>query len=420
MSKLALINPSNKFSYSGAPPISLALLASYIKQFNHQVKIVDMASGDNLSQIDEFKPDLVGITGTTLTINTAYLCADLARKKGYKVVIGGIHASILPEEAIKHADAVVIGEGEIILKKIIDENLTGIIKGIPIENLDELPLPAYDLLNMEFYVSVKPKILRCIPENSRTGNILTSRGCPYSCTFCHNSFKGLKFRYNSAEKVIEEIEYLIKHHQIDSLFFIEDNFFVMKDRVKKICELIIERKIRIRWGGNSRVDNLDKNLLILAKEAGCVQITFGWESGSQRMLDIYNKRTTILQNEESIKLCNEIGIFPNGTFMIGGPDETIEDIRLTKEFIKNNRITGGIGVCITTPFPGTKMWNDLKEQGRIPEKINYEDFNFLFSPFKICDIDNQTLVDISNKLKDLEAYKQYQYQIEEQLKRCDF
>jgi len=417
--KLTLINPSNSFTYAGAPPISLALLASYIRQFNHQVKIVDMASGDNLSQIDEFKPDLIGITGTTVTINVAYKCADYFKSKGYKIIIGGVHASVLPEEAIQHADVVVVGEGEIILKKIIEENLIGIVRGIPIENLDELPLPAYDLLNMEFYIkNDMPKLITSLTPENRCGNILTSRGCPYNCTFCHNSFKGLKFRYNSAEKVIEEIEYLIKHYQIDSLFFIEDNFFVMKERTKKICELMIERKIRIKWGGNARVDNLDKDILILAKQAGCVQVTFGWESGSQRMLDIYNKKTTIEQNIESIRVCNEIGIFPNGTVMIGGPTETIEDIRKTKDFILNNEIIGGVGVCITAPFPETQMWKNLKE--KIPKKINWDDFNFFTSPFPICDIDNKTLIHLSNCLKNIAGLRRHQIMVENELRRFDF
>jgi radical SAM superfamily enzyme YgiQ (UPF0313 family) len=425
--KIALINPANKISYGGAPPISLALLASYLRQFKHEIKIIDMASGDSILDVLEFNPEYIGITGTTLTINTAYEVADFLRKREFKVIIGGVHASIMPDEAIEHADYVVVGEGEIALKHILNndflylENNEGIIQGQTIDNLDELPMPAYDLLNMEFYLKTRiPKILRCVTQERRTANILTSRGCPYNCTFCHNSSNTKKFRWNSAEKVIQEIEYLIKNYKIDNLFFIEDNFFANRERVKSICNILIEKGIKIQWGANARADGIDKEILELAKKAGCIQITFGWESGSQKMLDIYNKKTTIEQNAESIRLCNEVGIFANGTFMIGGPDETIEDIRKTKDFILNNKIMGGIGVCITTPFPGTKLWDDLKKQGKIPKNVDYKIFNFMVSPFKICDIDNQTLVNLSNNLKDIGTFKQMQYKLEDEIRRLDF
>ena len=330
--KVLLVNPSNGGMYPGSPPISLAIIASYLRKFEHELKIIDMASGQSYVDLD-FDPDIVGITGTTPTILDAYECAKYFKDKGKKVIIGGAHASVMSEEAITHCDTVVTGEGETAFKDIIDNDLTGIIKGVPLMDLDEIPMPTYDLLNMEFYLSTPmAKLITCLPDDTRMGCLLTSRGCPYHCTFCHNSFKNIKYRFNSAKRVVDEIEYLIKEYKIEALFVIEDNFFVNKARAKDICNLILDRGIKIKWGANSRVDNIDEEILILAKKAGCIQVTFGWESGSQKMLDIYNKQTTVKQNEDSIKMCNNVGLLANGTVMIGGPTRNNGRYEIDKRF----------------------------------------------------------------------------------------
>jgi anaerobic magnesium-protoporphyrin IX monomethyl ester cyclase len=404
--KVALVNPSNPNMYGGAPPVSLGILATYIRQFGHDVKIIDLVVGQNYKEeLEVFNPEIVGITGTTPAIMDAYDIADYAKSKGYKVVMGGPHVSVMPNEAMNHADTVVVGEGEVVLKKIIDENLKGIIKGEPLMDIDSVAMPSYDLMDMEWYLStIQAKLLSFVKPNARMGTLLSSRGCPYNCSFCHNSFKNLRYRFNSPERVVDEIEYLIDRYEITSLFFIEDNFFVNKERVKKICKLMIARGIKIPWGGNSRVDNLDLETMKIAKEAGCRQITFGWESGSQRMLDAYNKRTTVKQNEDSIKLCNEVGILCNGTLMIGGPNETLDDMRKTRDFIVKNNITGGVGVCATTPFPGTKLWDECIEMGvLIPSQINWRRFDFTNIPVKMFDnkIQIKEFFDILEKMRTL-------------------
>ncbi len=416
--KVLLINPSNESMYPGSPPISLAILASYLRQFNYEIKIIDMASGESYKNID-FEHDVVGITGTTPTILDAYECANYFRSLGKKVIIGGSHASVMPEEALEHADTVVVGEGEIAFRLVLQGELKGIIQGTPVMDLDEIPMPAYDLLNMEYYLS-KPieKLITCLPETTRMGTLLTSRGCPSHCTFCHNSFKNIKYRFNSAKRVVDEIEFLIKNYKIEALFFIEDNFFADKKRVTKFCYLMLERNIKIKWGANSRVDNLDEDVLILAKMAGCIQVTFGWESGSQKMLDKYNKGTTVKQNEDSIKICNNVGLLANGTVMIGGPGETIEDIKLTLDFMTNNHITGGVGVCVTTPFPGTKMWDDLiKEEKLYPNYLNYREFNFSQVPVKCFDMSIEKFNESLHKLRTIAGMRLTQSKLNYEMRR---
>jgi len=396
--RIVLVNPTNEFMYPGAQPTGLTILAAYLRQFYPNIKILDRVAGDNLLDLSVIKPDIVGVTGTTPTSEDCYNCADYAKSLGCKVVIGGVHASIRPKEALEHADAVVVGEGEKAFKKIIDENLTGIIKGEIINDLDEIPIPAYDLVHMEFYFKQTP-LLKIVGK--RIANILTSRGCPYNCTFCHNSFKNLKYRANSPERTVKEIEYLIEKYQVNAIFFIEDNFFVNKERVINISKLLIEKRINIVWGANSRVNNIDIKTLKIAKNAGCYQITFGWESGSQRMLDIYNKQVTVKQNEDSIKLCREAGIKANGTVMIGGPGETLEDLNKTRKFITENDIDGGVGVCITTPLPGTKMWEDLKEK---PD-VDFSQLNFFRTPIPLCDFSEEELRLIQKKFIKMGYFK---------------
>jgi len=358
--KIALVNPGIN-QYNDSPPLNLALIASCLERDGYEVSIIDKLSGDNYEdKLNKFNPDVIGITGTTPVITDAYRCADIARKLGILTIMGGVHSSILPKESLKHSDVVVIGEGESTIKDVLENNLRGIVKGKPTMDLNTLPLPAYRLLNMDFYTSLLQRVdmsfAAIAPKHYKIGCILTSRGCPYDCTFCHNSYSGLPFRFNSPENVIKEIQLLIDNYHVRAIFFIEDNLFVHQKRVKKICELLKKEGIDIVWGANSRVDNINEEILKIAKSAGCRNVTFGWESGSQRILDILNKRTTVELNYKSVELCNKVGLNAGGTVMLGNPTETIEDIKLTQKFISDSNITSGIGVCI---HPNTKILSEL-------------------------------------------------------------
>ena len=161
--KVLIINPGKDPDYSQHEPINMGILAAYLEKFDFVVKIADEFAGqDVIAALNEFKPDLVAITGTTPVITYSYEFADYCREKGYTVVIGGVHASIFPEEAFEHADIVVTGEGEIALVKILKENIReGIMKGEPIANLDDVPMPSRHLIDMEFYANVTKRIIYC-------------------------------------------------------------------------------------------------------------------------------------------------------------------------------------------------------------------------------------------------------------------
>jgi anaerobic magnesium-protoporphyrin IX monomethyl ester cyclase len=381
MKKIALINPGKDERFAVQEPLHLGFIAAYLEKNDINVCIIDELAGQNvIEELNNFNPDIAGITATTPLAPDAYKVADMCKKMGILTVMGGVHATVLPEEALKHVDIVVKGEGEKAFLKIINENIrSGIVEAEHIKQLDEIPMPARHLMQMEFYVRSKDRLpetyLDFVPPKTRVAALLTSRGCPYDCIFCHNSWKGLPFRFNSAERVIDEIEHLIKRYRIRALFFIEDNLFVNKRRFKKICELLIERNLDLIWGGNARVDNVDMELLRLAKKAKCRQVTFGFESGSQRILDVLRKRTKVEQIRKAIHLCKEAGLRVNGTFIIGNPGETEEDIRLTQKLIRENPIDS-VGVCIATPFPGTELYNIAQKQGAIPSNIKWSDFTY--------------------------------------------
>ena len=194
----------------------------------------------------------------------------------------------------------------------------------------------------------------------------------------------MPWRFNSPERVISEIEQLVNVYGVGAIFFIEDNFFANKARVKKICNLLKEKKINIIWGANARVNGIDLEILKIAKDAGLRQVTFGFESGSQRILDVLNKMTTVEQNKSAIELCNKAGLIPQGTVMIGNPTETLEDIRATQKFLREADIKS-VGVCITTPFPGTKIWDWCKERKLLPKSLDWSDFTYDRVTIPVCE-----------------------------------
>jgi len=214
-----------------------------------------------------------------------------------------------------------------------------------------------------------------VPLHTKTAGIITSRGCPHSCTYCHNSKRDSPFRFNSAERVVSEIEDLIKKYNVGAIFFLDDNLFAYKKRLIKICELIKEKNLKFIWGGNARADNVDLETLKMVKEVGCKQITYGFESGSQRILDVLNKEEKVEDMARAIQLTKKAGMKVNGTFMIGNPTETIRDIRMTQKFIKENPIDS-YGVCITTPLPGTQLWAWCEKENLIPKNFKWSDFNY--------------------------------------------
>ena len=374
--KIMLISPPTPSAVKevlGAtgPPLGLAYLASIARLEGHDVAIVDsLAEGICFEELKErirhFYPDMVGITATTSMIPDAYETARIAKEVNPDavVLIGGPHVTFLPEDTLnecKYIDIVVRGEGELVFRELLRKKDLKEVKGITyrcgntiksnpamplIQNLDEIPIPAYDLLPMHLYRF----------GNLRFGTVITSRGCPFNCIFCSSSLQfGKRWRAHSKERVIEELRILHHDYGVREVEFLDDTFTLDRRRAREISKDIVREGLDISWTASSRVNTFDLETGKEMRRAGAHTIYFGIESGSQKTLDMIGKGITIEQSISAVKSAKKAKLRTLGSFIIGFPDETEDDIRRTIEFSKR------VGVdlaqfTIATPYPGTKLW----------------------------------------------------------------
>src|SRR3989339_2228222 len=386
MVKVALINPGKSQRFAVQEPLNLGFLAAYLEKNGAQVKIFDQLSGQDVpALLNEFKPDVAGITSTTPVAYDAYAVADHCKSRGILTVMGGVHPWMFPEEALEHCDIVVKGEGEKALVDIALHNKRDrVIEGGYIENIEEIPFPARHLMDMERYLYCKkyvPYILHLpyVPANAKIIHILTSRGCPHSeCIFCHNSFKRFPYRANSAEKVIEEIKLLKKDYGIDALYFVEDDFWTDIERVAGISALLIKEGLNnIVWGASARVDQIvstPPDVFALAKKAGCRSITIGFETGSPHMLEVLKKGFTIDDACKAAENVKKAGLLLHGNIIVGAPHETMEDARLSKQFLKKTAMVTP-EIYLFTPYPGSMIWCKLETEKAIPANMDWRRFS---------------------------------------------
>ncbi len=328
-------------------------------------------------------PDIVGITSTTAQWEDAKRLATLLKDVAPKarVIIGGAHISALPTEALREcpeAEFAVVGDGEISCSELVAEitsaspdfrNVRGIAfrdgSGRPVltdarpptMNLDRLPFPAWNLINLRRY-TVSP-VVKYVP--GRTATMMTSRGCPFSCTFCDKGAYGTLWRARSPENVLEEIDLLHGKFHVRNIFFFDDIFTVRKDRVHRLCELLIKRGVPVTWSCQTRVDLVDPETLRIMRQAGCRQIGFGIESGNPRTIAYINKRIDLSRAAETVRMVQRTGIEAKCLFMIGFPNETARDVWQTvKTAIAMNPRFAVFSVV--TPYPHTPLWYELKDK----------------------------------------------------------
>ena len=331
------------------------------------------------AKLASLEPNMVGITSTTPTIQSALLSARMAKEAHPEVtvVLGGSHATFMDEQILgenSEVDVVVRGEGEQTLVELADaiskSNLKNLNKvaGITfrkngkiirtpnrpfIQNLDELPRPAYDHLPLKKYRISGRAILP----------VITSRGCPFQCSFCVSSqMFGKTFRMRSIKNVVDEIEWLRDTHGADAFTFYDDAFTLDIERALKICEEIKKRKIGLPWDCQTRVDNVSKEVLAKMRRAGCEVVYFGVESGSQKILDAVGKKTTIQQNERAIRWAKDAGLFVIASLIIGYPSETADTLEQTLDLIRRLKPDDAY-LCVATPYPGTELYRLVKEKG---------------------------------------------------------
>jgi anaerobic magnesium-protoporphyrin IX monomethyl ester cyclase len=383
--KVALINPptvEGVYYHQLYVPIGLAYLAAVVEKAEHDLIVIDCpALQIDLKMLkknlEDFQPDLVGITCMTPTIQSALQSARAAKQAcpDATVVIGGPHATFMDEQILNDepsVDIVVRGEGEESILELA-QTITGLKKlqdilGITfrigrenvktpnrpsIENLDALPLPAYKFFPLNKY-RIFGKLY--LP-------VITSRGCPFQCAYCTTSrVLGKKYRSRRPKNIVDELEFLKNTYHADAFTFYDDTLTLDKARIFEICDEMKARQINIPWDCQTRVDQISKEILQKMKQTGCQQVFFGVESGCQTILDAVNKRTTVEQNEKAIQMAKKAGLFVSISIIIGYPGETPEMLKQTFDFIRRAE-PDDVCLCIATPYPGTELRRIISEKG---------------------------------------------------------
>jgi len=370
-----------RFLETRYPPLNLAYLAAVLrKNFDDiQIKIID----DNIEkELDTFKPDVVGISSVSQNYNLAIEYARMTKQRNIKVLIGGIHISLLPQSLSKDMDIGIIGEGEVTVVDLFKSNFENLdkIDGIVyrkddeikftkprklIENLDTIPYPARDLIDIEDHTFM-----------------FTSRGCPYKCIFC-SSYKFWKIvRFHSAEYVVNEIKLLIDKYKVKYIDFADDLFIANRDRLKKIVELIKQEKIDISFGCDARANMVDDEIVKLLKNMNIQKIVLGLESGNDRILTylkgIDGKPTvTVKQNYDAVRIANKYGILVNAGFVVGSPNETEDEILDTLKLAKTSGLNH-FEPYILTPLPGTEIWELAKKKNFVSDNMDWNKLDVMF------------------------------------------
>jgi radical SAM superfamily enzyme YgiQ (UPF0313 family) len=361
------------------PPLGLAYIASVLENSGHKVKIFDICASnltlDEFRQrISEFSPELAGITVMTPALFGALESARIAKEAGAVTVLGGPQLSIYPKETVAYADVDygISGEGEyamlelvnVLEKKTLPDTVKGLIykhngnifvnEPAIVEDLDELPLPAYHLLPMKKYNS--------IIGDYPTSTMISSRGCPYQCHFCFKQPNDDKIRFRSVKKVVAEMDYLVKKFKVKEIMFCDDVLTFSRQHVMDICQEILSQNLKIKWESPARVDNADKELLKLMHRAGCVRLRYGVESADERILELMNKKINLAQVKETFKLTKMSGIETFAYFMIGYAHETVETIKKTISFALELN-SDWVMFTMATPYPATPLYELALKEG---------------------------------------------------------
>jgi anaerobic magnesium-protoporphyrin IX monomethyl ester cyclase len=361
------------------PPSGLLYVAGALEKARHDVMIVD-CEAENLSleavmrRAADFQTEIFGVGATTPEFPLAGDLMKTAKQQlGVLTVLGGPHGTVLSKEVLSehpYIDYVVRKEGEITATELLETLQTKgnlqTIRGLSyrcngqiqcnedrdlMPELDSMPLPARHLINPALYLYPDPKF-----GMKRLATVHTSRGCPFRCTYCYHMF-GTKVRFRAIDRVIDEILMCTKKYGAELIFFVDDTFTLNPARVMEICDRIIRQQIPVRWMCLARADTLWENMLLKMREAGCIFISVGVESGSQEILDLAKKQTNLAQIRNGYDLLKRLGFETRGSFIIGLPGENRQTIRKTIDFAKGLNLDRAV-FNIFTPYPGTEAYEN--------------------------------------------------------------
>lgn len=415
---ITLVNPPYPIGSHKHPPftpLGLGYLASVLEKNGYEIKIIDCQAlnidySNFRRKISKNKIDILGITSTTLTYKSALKIAAITKEIWPKciVLLGGPHVTFWDNEALQECreiDIIVRKEGEItfleLVKKIeaskdysdvlgttlrINEKIIKNPDRPYIENLDDLPFPAHHLWPLE----------RLTKHGIIIFPIIASRGCVYWCDFCTTvRMFGRRYRMRSPKNVVDELEYLIKRFGANRFTFYDDAFTVDQNRTVEICREIKNRKLKIEWDCETRVDMVTKKLLLEMKSAGCVSVWFGVESGSQKVLDAMRKGISPIQTVNAFKWAKDAGLIAVAGVILGFPGETKETIEETTRFVEKLN-PNDVGYYIATPYPGTPLYNKVVDEG-ILKITDFNKFDTATPLFEMGTMTGDELRDLREK-----------------------
>jgi radical SAM superfamily enzyme YgiQ (UPF0313 family) len=399
-----------KYITNQAPSLGLLHLAAEIRKHDYEPSIIesdifDMTVEEVVAAVVKTKPAYVGITLFTVGV---WCGAEIARKIKFElpetvILVGGPHISSMADETMlrfREFDYAVVGEGEEVLVNLLQclengksaDEVGGLVylkrnelgdklhrsPRHPVDkDMDRLPMPAWDLLP-DFPRAYRPALYDF--PSGPVASIAASRGCPFHCKFCDTSTFGAAVRAYSAQRVFEIMSHLQEEYGIRHIMFVDDLFTASRKRTTELCTLIIDSGLKMTWSCASRVDVVKPDLLHLMKEAGCWEISFGLESGSDELLKKMDKSAAVESSREALQWTHEAGIRSKGLFMLGYPGETLDTIAKTKAFVKSVPLTI-MNLTKFTPYPGSPIYRDLYGTNiREDHWHKMNGMNFLWAP----------------------------------------
>ena len=386
------------------PPLGLASIAAFLEKRNIEVHLIDCyAHPDALRQLKDIlvqeRPAFIGFSCTTSTFLDGVQLARFAKKElpHIQTIFGGAHVSALKEQLIESfpdVDFLVVGEGEETLYELITsqgENPDQ-IQGLAYRDatgpvftgyrrklleLDSLPFPAYEKL-AGFPDAYKLPIFN-YPKTPNS-SCISSRGCPYACSYCDRSVFKRSFRYNSAQYLYDHLHYLNSRFGIRHVNFYDDQFTFNRQRVADLCSRLIASPLKISFNCAVRADHIDHDLLRIMKEAGCWMISLGIETGDEDLLSQHRQNVNIDMLADKIRLIHQTGIRVKGLLMMGLPGESEQSIKKSMEYVFSLPIDD-INISKFTPFPGSPLYKEVDKLGTFTEDwVHMDCMDFLFIP----------------------------------------